>query len=175
MTLHIVLHGAESVGKSTLTERLGLYFSANIVPEYGREYCAQHGTDNLDVADLIAIMDGHIAATQVALAGNPPLLISDTDPLMTAAWAMLLLGQRVPELDAFADVANFYLVPAPDVPWVDDGLRMHAAPEQRQRLHDLAIAELERRDPPYQILHGDFAVREAQAIATITALIDNSA
>jgi NadR type nicotinamide-nucleotide adenylyltransferase len=173
MTTHIVLHGAESVGKSTLTATLGAHFAAPIICEYGRDYCAEHGTDTLNADDLIAIMHGHLAKTQAALAAQPPLLISDTDPLMTAAWAMLLLGQRLPELDEFAAPADLYLVPAPDVPWVDDGLRMHAAPALRQQLHDLALAELQRRDLPYQILTGDFAAREAQAVATITALIDN--
>ena len=174
MTLQIVLHGAESVGKSTLAMRLAAHFGAPLVPEYGREYCATHGTD-LDEAGLTAIMHGHIAATADALCGNPPLLIADTDPLMTAAWAMLLLGRRSAALDAFANPGDLYLVPAPDVPWVDDGLRMHAAPALRHRLHDLAMAELHRRNVPYQMLAGDFATRESAAIAAIAAITGNSA
>ncbi len=173
MTVNIVLHGAESVGKSTLAARLGQHFGAPVVAEYGREYCADHGTD-LDEGGLIAIMRGHIAATARALRGNPPLIISDTDPVMTAAWAMLMLGRRSAALDAFAAVGDLYLVPAPDVPWVDDGLRVLAQPEQRHRLHDLAIAELQRRELNYVILSGDFAAREAAAIAAITKIIGNS-
>jgi NadR type nicotinamide-nucleotide adenylyltransferase len=173
-TTHIVLHGAESVGKSTLAAFLGQYYNAPVVAEYGRQYCKVHGTD-LDEDGLIAILHGHISATQLALQSHPAVLVSDTDPLMTAAWAQLMLGHRIKPLDDFTAVGDLYLVPAPDVPWVDDGLRIHAQPVMRHKLHDLAMKELNRRAVPFVVLSGDFVQRQAKAIAAIDAFIGNSA
>src|SRR3546814_10744121 len=60
--------------------------------------------------------DLHRAATEAALAQQPDWLISDTDPLMTQAWAIMLLGRRLPEIDHWGAVADLYLVPAMDLP-----------------------------------------------------------
>src|SRR3546814_12717736 len=78
VTRHICLHGAESTGKSTLAARLALRLGGLIVPEYGRTYAEANGTD-LDETDLLAIFDGHRAATEAALAQQPDWLITDTD------------------------------------------------------------------------------------------------
>mgnify|MGYP000846760686 CR=1 FL=1 len=110
MTRHICLHGAESTGKSKLAPRLAACLGGVVIPEYGRTYCEANGTD-LDAGDLLAIFHGHIAATQLVLAQRPAWVISDTDPLMTQAWAIMLLGRRLPEIDAWSDVADLYLVP----------------------------------------------------------------
>ena len=99
MTRHICLHGAESTGKSKLAPRLAARLGGVVIPEYGRAYCEANGTD-LDEVDLLAIFDGHVAATKAALAQNPDWLVSDTDPLMTQAWAIMLLGRRLPEIAA---------------------------------------------------------------------------
>ena len=95
MTRQICLHGAESTGKSALAPRLAKALGGVVVPEYGRSYAEAHGTD-LDADDLLAIFAGHVATTRVALAVGPDWLVSDTDPLMTQAWAIMLLGRRLP-------------------------------------------------------------------------------
>src|SRR3546814_8680339 len=86
MTRHICLHGAESTGKSTLAPRLAARLGGVVVPEYCRAYAEANGTEFGEV-DLLAIFDGHVAATRDAMAQNPEWLMSDTDPLMTQAWA----------------------------------------------------------------------------------------
>ena len=123
MTRHICLHGAESTGKSSLAPRLALRLGGLVVPEYGRTYAEANGTD-LDEVDLLAIFDGHRAATEAARAQRPAWLVSDTDPLMTQAWAIMLLGRRLPEIDLWDAVADLYLVPAMDLPWQEDGTRL---------------------------------------------------
>ena len=99
MTRHICLHGAESTGKSTLAPRLAARLGGLVVPEYGRLYAETNGTE-FGEADLLAIFDGHVAATHAALAQKPEWLISDTDPLMTQAWAIMLHGRRLTRIDA---------------------------------------------------------------------------
>ena len=168
MTRHIVLHGAESTGKSTLAPRLALRLRGLVVPEYGRTYAEANGTE-FDEIDLLAIFDGHIAATKAALDQKPDWLISDTDPLMTQAWAIMLLGRRLPEIDLWTGTADLYLVPAMNLPWQEDGTRLFGSDLARRQFMDVAIGELERRKLPWAWVAGDGNERLENALAAIQA------
>ena len=168
MTRRICLHGAESTGKSTLAPRLAKTLGGVVVPEYGRDYAEANGTD-LDAADLLAIFDGHVAATRAALAAGPDWLISDTDPLMTQAWAVMLLGTRLPEIDAWTDVADLYLVPAMDLLWEEDGTRLFGSDSARKQFMDVAIRELDRRGLRWAWVEGEGDARLRNALAAIQA------
>lgn len=162
----VVLHGPESTGKSTLAARLAARFGTVWVPEYGRTYCEAHGTD-LTPADLIAIMEGHVAARRLAEAEAQDLLIQDTDPVMTAAWSMMLFGHRMPALDAFADVGALYLLMDIDLPWIGDEVRIFPERADQQRFLELCQAELVRRDLPFVLISGDGEARFAGAVEAI--------
>lgn len=169
MTVHICLHGAESTGKSTLAPRLAAWLGGGVVvPEYGRTWCEAHGTD-LDERDLLAIFEGHVAATRAALEQRPAWLVSDTDPLMTQAWAVMLLGCRLPEIEAWTDVADLYLVPAMDLPWQEDGTRLFGSDLARRQFMDAAIGELDRRGLRWAWVQGEGHARLDSAIAAIEA------
>ena len=168
MTRHVCLHGAESTGKSTLAPRLAKRLGALVVPEYGRAYCEEHGT-NLDADDLIAIFRGHVAATGAALAKRPAWLVSDTDPLMTQAWAIMLLGRRLPEIDAWGAVADLYLVPAMDLPWQEDGTRLFGSDLARRQFMNVALDELGRRKLRWAWVAGEGPARTENAMAAIAA------
>ncbi len=142
MTFTVCFHGAESTGKSVLAEQLSRELRLPWVPEYGRTYCEEHGTD-LTMADLLAIAEGQAAATRAALAERPPLLILDTDQLMTAAWAEMLFGAVPAALLAYPK-ADLYLQFAADVPWVADGTRFFGSQTERQRFADLANRMLQQ-------------------------------
>src|SRR3546814_15857929 len=88
MTRHICLHGAESTGKSTLAPRPAARLGGVVVPEYGRAYAEANGTEFGEV-DMLAIFDGHVAATRDAQAQNPAWPMSDPDPLMTQTWTLM--------------------------------------------------------------------------------------
>ena len=168
MTRQICLHGAESTGKSTLAPRLAFRLGALVVPEYGRTYAEEHGTE-FDEIDLLAIFDGHVAATRAALAQNPEWLVSDTDPLMTQAWAVMLLGRRLPEIDLWDEPADLYLVPAMDLPWEEDGTRLFGSDLARRQFMDVAIGELERRNLRWAWVDGDGNERLENAVAAMRA------
>ncbi|AMG75848.1 AAA family ATPase [Sphingopyxis granuli] len=168
MTRRICLHGAESTGKSTLAPRLAARLGGLVVPEYGRAYAEANGTE-FDEADLLAIFEGHVAATRAALAQRPRWLVSDTDPLMTQAWAVMLLGRRLPEIDAWDEVADLYLVPAMDLLWEEDGTRLFGSDLARRQFMDVAIGELERRKLRWAWVEGEGDTRLESALAAVEA------
>lgn len=162
----VVLHGPESTGKSTLAARLAATLGTVWVPEYGRAYCEEHGTE-LVPADLVAIMRGHVAARRAAEPRARGLLIQDTDPVMTAAWSMMLFGHRMPELDAFTEVGALYLLMDIDLPWIGDEVRMFPRRAEQRRFFELCRAELERRKLPYALISGNGEERYARALSAI--------
>lgn len=160
----VCLHGAESTGKSVLAGRLGYAW----VPEYGRTYCEERGT-RLTMADLLAIAEGQAEANRRAVAKAPPLLLFDTDQLMTAAWAEMLFGE-VPAALMQYPKADLYLLFSPDVPWQDDGTRFFGTPDARARFAALAEEMLVRAGVPFLRIGGSWNEREAQARAAIASL-----
>lgn len=163
--LRVCFHGAESTGKSVLAARLHDRFGWPWVPEYGREYCERNGT-NLSMADLLAIAEGHQLATEALAAGMPDVLISDTDQLMTAAWAAMLFGEVPAALLAYPK-ADLYLLFETDVPWVEDGTRFFGSTDERRRFGQLAEAMLGRTGVSWIRVGGSWEEREAKAIAAI--------
>ena len=158
-------HGAESTGKSVLAQKLSQEFGIPWVPEHGRYYAEQHGTD-FSLADLLAMAQGQDAAMRAASASAPPLLVLDTDPLMTAAWAQMLFGE-VPEALLSYEKAEIYLLFEPDVGWVADGTRMFGAAEERARFSAIAEAILVRAKVRYERVSGNWAEREQFVRTTI--------
>lgn len=166
--IRVCFHGAESTGKSVLARQLEAEFGWPWVSEYGRAYCEERGTD-LTMADLLAIAEGQDAAMQAAAAGSPPVLILDTDPLMTAAWAQMLFGEVPGALLAYPK-ADRYLLFAPDVPWVADGTRFFGTAEARARFAAVAEDVLARAGVGFERIAGDWQQRRAAVIAAIGRL-----
>ena len=170
--IRICLHGAESTGKSVLADKLGQELGLPWVPEYGRTYCEERGTD-LIMDDLLAIAEGQQAAVDAALALHPPLLLLDTDQLMTAAWAEMLFGS-VPDALLAYPKADLYLLFEADVPWIDDGTRFFGIDTQRSRFAALAEDMLLRAEVPWRRIGGNWTEREAQVRAVIAEALPGS-
>jgi NadR type nicotinamide-nucleotide adenylyltransferase len=166
--IRVCFHGAESTGKSSLARKLATRFGCPLVAEYGRTYAETRGTD-FALADLLAIAREQDRLMREATRGDWPLLLLDTDPLMTAAWAEMLFGEVPGELLAYPR-AELYLLFPPDVPWVDDGTRFFGTPELRARFAEVAESMLLRAGVPYQAIGGDWDERERQALAAIEAM-----
>jgi len=167
--IRVCLHGAESTGKSTLAAKLAVRFGCPVVPEYGRTYAETHGIE-FALADLLAIAAEQDRLMREARATSPALLLLDTDPLMTAAWAEMLFG-TVPEVLLAYDKAERYLLFTPDVHWVADGTRLFGSDAERARFAAIAEDMLRRTGVSYDRVGGDWAVREREAVAAIEALL----
>jgi NadR type nicotinamide-nucleotide adenylyltransferase len=162
----VCLHGPESVGKSMLAAELAAHFGTVFVPEYGRTYCEQHGTD-LDNADLVKIGQTQAAMADAAVGQASCLLILDTDPLMTAVWSDMMLGTRDPWFAAFDQYADLYLLLDTDLPWVDDGTRIYGDPATRAQFFDRCRSELIARGVNWTLISGKGKARTTAALAAI--------
>ena len=163
----IVLHGAESVGKSTLAQQLAKHLQTPFVPEYGRSHCEIHGSD-LYPADLEMIAAGHHAMIDAAKEWSGPVLISDTDWLMTRAWSRMLFDATLNGPDY--PIADLYLYMPPILPWVDDGTRMFSDNAERLRFDAICREELEGTGAHVVCLDGPLGNRLADALAAIAAV-----
>ena len=163
--IRLCFHGAESTGKSTLARKLGYPW----VPEFGREWCEARGTD-LTMDDLFAIAHGQDVAIQAAVQARPPVLILDTDPLMTAAWAQMLFGE-IPDRLLSYERADHYLLFAPDVAWDDDGTRCFGTSDQRERFAAVAHDVLTQAGVGFDCIFGNWNEREVLVRAVISRLL----
>ncbi|MBL0924274.1 MAG: ATP-binding protein [Sphingomonadaceae bacterium] len=175
MTKRICLHGPESTGKSTLATRLASHLGCEVVPEYGRAYCEAHGTD-IGIAELVHIAETQDTMNRAAAARAVELgseyVLFDTDPLITAVWAEMMFGQkkgyrRDPWFDRFTGHADLYLLLDIDLPFVDDGLRVYAKPEERAHFFQLCKAELDGRGVSYALIRGEGEARFSAAQAAL--------
>jgi NadR type nicotinamide-nucleotide adenylyltransferase len=163
----ICLFGPESSGKTTLAGQLAGHFATVVAPEYGRAYTDVFGVD-CAADDLLNIANGQAAAIAAAARAANRILITDTDPVLTAVWAEMLLGQRLPGLDR-VEPSDFYLLTDIDTPWADDGTRYFPDDATRRRFFDLCVRELEIRHLPFVRLSGNAETRFRTAIQAIAA------
>ena len=166
--LTIALHGVESVGKSTLAERLARHYQTILVPEYGRAHCETHGTDCRE-ADLLLIGEAQQASIEAARPWCNRILIADTDALMTAAWSQMMIGHLPDQLICHRK-ADLYLMLGTDAPFIDDGTRVYKTAEERDRFDRIARAALSVSRVPFVDIRGLWDERFEAAVAAIDAL-----
>jgi NadR type nicotinamide-nucleotide adenylyltransferase len=167
--LTISLHGVESVGKSTLAERLAAHYRTILVPEYGRAHCEAHGIDCRE-DDLLLIGEAQQASIEAARPWCNRLLIADTDALMTAAWSQMMIGHLPDQLICHRK-ADLYLMLGIDAPFIDDGTRVYKTAEDRERFDRIARAALTVARAPVVDIAGSWDERFDAAVGAIDALI----
>lgn len=169
--VRVCLHGPESTGKTTLARELARHFHTLCVPEFGRLYCEAFG-NQCDAEDLRAIVRGQLLMNEAAERKANRILILDTDGVMTAIWADVLLGARPADLDRVGDPADLYLLADVDVPFAVDAIRYFPDQKTREGFLERCRAELERRGLAYVTISGDRATRRDRAIAAIRERFD---
>lgn len=172
MTRRVVLTGVECTGKSTLAPLLAAQFGGVVMPEYGRSWAEVHGTD-FTIAALRDIAAGHMMACDALGADRLPIIIEDTDVVMTSAWAIMLHGRRDPLLSAIPATGDLYLLFRPDTPWINDGTRLFGG-DQRTRFHNVVRDEMNIRGISPVTIDGDWAARHASAKAAIDQLLSEA-
>lgn len=163
----VVVFGPESTGKTTIARHLAACLGTVCVPEYGRIYVDAFGGDGLAMADFENIRMGHEASVRAMLADSGPVLIEDTDPLMTAVWCSILTGSKWFGFGNPIKVADFYLLCDVDLPWVDDGTRYFESQEKRKEFFDLCVEYLEAYGARYSVVRGSGGARLSNALSLV--------
>ncbi len=157
----ICFYGPESTGKSTLAHRMAERYHTVYVPEVSREII---DSNNFSAEDIIRI--GHAQTDRVLQKTRSAnkLLFCDTDLITTQIYCKHYLGEVPPVLYELEKMITYdcYFLLNTDLPWVADGLRDLG--EQRSEMFEVFRSELEKRNIRFELLHGDFAAREAQVI-----------
>lgn len=190
----IVIVGAESTGKSTLTRALqqayrtrgGVFANTQIVAEYGREYTieklAKARTLNRELAleqlawqsnEFEVIAREQLALENAAARASGPVLICDTDAFATAVWHERYTSRRSPEVEAIAATAppraGYLLTDWQSVPFEQDGLR--DGEHVREWMHERFVAELQASRAPWVLVSGGLEERVEQASAWIDSQV----
>jgi HTH-type transcriptional repressor of NAD biosynthesis genes len=179
----LCLLGPESAGKTRLAAYLSGEFQTKFMPEYGRIFdvffkqSQSAQGENWTEGDLLTLAETH-AAMRAAMAPDAgPLLIEDTDAIQTALWAEFLLGKAALEVDAFAANdrhADHYFLLAPDVDWIDDGVRYAGDEKTRTWFFDEARKRLDALKLSYDVITGrNWAVREKLALRLVKERFGN--
>ncbi|MET0171065.1 MAG: AAA family ATPase [Agrobacterium vaccinii] len=161
----VVLVGAESTGKSTLTKHLADHLKTRYVPEYGRTYDAYRIGD-WQAKSFEEIEAGHRAMRQAIAPSAGPILIEDTDELLTRVWEEALTGQR-PTRPRPADIANLYLLLDTDLSWHDDGTRYQQDISFRSDFQQAVKRELEEANTIWRTVSGVGQDRLTNALAIL--------
>lgn len=127
MTKRIVVTGPECTGKTTLATQLAAQLGAPWLAEEAREYATAvvRAGGKLGAADVDRIGKHHTVADDRMLAARPPLIVLDTDLMSTVAYGRHYYGSSSEwlESEARARRGDLYLLCAPDIEWVPDGIR----------------------------------------------------
>jgi HTH-type transcriptional regulator, transcriptional repressor of NAD biosynthesis genes len=137
------------------------------VPEYGRVHDASRTPGPWTSFDFERIMQGHRAMRAAIAPQAGPVLIEDTDPLLTHVWQTYLTGQIGP---LPTDIADHYLFLDTDQPWLDDGTRYQAQPMDRARFQAAAHSALITAGARFTHVRGTPDERLATCRAVVTDL-----
>ncbi len=164
----VVFLGAESTGKTTLTERMAREFETRFVPEVGRTVW-QEKNGVLELEDYVDIAVRHRALEDAAILESNRFLFVDTNAITTMFLGYAYEGDGVPELTQLAREAenryqHVFLCEA-DVPFEQDGWRDNDF--WRQRAQGLIRYDLAVRGVPYTVLRGDLETRVATVKGTL--------
>jgi HTH-type transcriptional regulator, transcriptional repressor of NAD biosynthesis genes len=180
----VVFLGAESTGKSTLTECVAKEFNMPFVAEYGREYYEKKGGE-LELQDYLAIAKEHRRLEDNATikyakhihrfakdeyADNKGYLFVDTNAITTLFFSYYYNQGGLAQLHKLAnDCKNRYhyvFVCTDDIPFEQDGWRDNAL--WRARMQGMVLHDLDSRGIHYTVVSGHLEQR-LQQVKTVLA------
>ena len=169
----IVLTGAESTGKSTLSEKLAAHFNGKWVPEFARDYVMKidHHYTYLDI-EIIAKKQ---IEEERRISDKNLMVFLDTWLIITKVWFDFVFGKHPGWLDDAiknADV-DLFIVCDIDIPWVPDPLRENGG-QNREKLHELYLHELKEYGFKYVVVRGEGQKRINNAIELVDQFLNKN-
>ncbi len=163
----MVVTGAESTGKSTLSKALSEHFKVPFIPEFARDYVLQLNR-KYSFQDVELIAQKQLEQYNNAKQSNHKIVVLDTWLIITKIWFDVVF-QSVPQWidDALkSHPVDMYLVCDTDLPWVKDNVRENGG-EMREKLQQIYLAEIEQINAKYEVVSGKHDERLKKAIQII--------
>lgn len=171
----VVLLGAESTGKTTLTKALAARYQTTCMVEHGRDFWVKHNRDGrLTGAQLEQLAREHRMEEDRQLQHARRVFFTDTNAFTTLQFAHFyeepvstdLLQMAREDMGPYAR-HDARIVCDIDIPFVQDGTRLNA--EVRAQFQRDLIAELKRQRQPIHVVCGTLEERISQ-VASILGL-----
>lgn len=150
----IVITGAESTGKSTLTERLANHFEVPYMAEIAREY-----VENLNCkytySDVETIAKMQIAKFNSISKSDAPYIFVDTWLIVTKIWFEFVFKKTPDWLinEILKTKIDLFLVCDIDLPWIYDPVRENGG-ENRKILQEKYIENITEFNFEYKLISG---------------------
>jgi nicotinamide riboside kinase len=164
MTNIFFITGAESTGKSTLTDMLANHYSGAGVPEFARQYLEALG-HMYTYADLEKIARGQLSL--IRKHRDQGIVFFDSCLIIIKVWFREVYGRMPDWLDE--EIRQWgqgvYLLCEPDLPWEYDPLREN--PHRREYLSGEYVRELETAGFAYFRIFGTGDQRLQNAIEIV--------
>ncbi len=162
----ICIYGAESTGKSILTERLAEYFNTAFVPEVARDIIDDAGGEvTYDIIQQIGPSHAGEILNKMNRANR--FLFVDTDVEITRLFSNHYF-QKIPDFPPWVDAANrfdLYIFPDTDVPYVEDPQR--DSEHMREIFREKLLSILKNKNSDFVIVSGDWENRFKKAVSAI--------
>lgn len=154
----IVFTGAESSGKTTLSELTAKYLNEPWVKEYAREYL-QNKNGKYTQNDLLKIAQGQIMLEEKITKQAKRILVCDTDLMVIKAWSEHKYKNCHDYIIRQIESRNYdlYFLCKNDFPWQADPLREN--PLLGEYFFDIYQNELTKYNKKYIVLQGSIEQR----------------
>lgn len=151
----VVITGAESTGKSELTQRLAVHFHAPHIPEYARAY-VENLDRNYNYDDVERIARIQVSQLHDLISQNPPLILVDTWLIITRVWFEEVFGRTPGWLheEIKRTRIDLFLLCDTDLPWIPDPVRENGG-ERRQYLQNRYIELIRNYGFRYSVVAGN--------------------
>lgn len=148
----VVITGAESTGKSVLTEWLASYFRVPFIPEFAREYI-ENLDRNYNYTDVETIAKEQVKQLEAQKQSEFSYVFVDTWLIITKVWFDVVFGNVPSWLEKTIQETkiDLFLVCDTNLPWEPDPVRENGG-EQREILQSTYINELRKYNFEYEII-----------------------
>ncbi|SFJ55450.1 multifunctional transcriptional regulator/nicotinamide-nucleotide adenylyltransferase/ribosylnicotinamide kinase NadR [Thermoflavimicrobium dichotomicum] len=171
----VAIVGTESCGKSTLTRYLAQIYGTTYVEEYGRTICEEIGGCDgiINEEHFKEIVFGHKYMEYQKVKEANKVLFIDSEAVVSQYYAELYLGYPCSWIEGAILAQNYdlYLYLEPDVPWIDDGFRVHGDEKIRQCNNEKLKQMFQERNIPIVTIRGSYLERLEQAKRAVDQLL----
>lgn len=169
MIWRVVVTGSECTGKTTLAREIAARLGSPCIEEASRAYAEARG-GVLSAADVEPIAREQISA-QAQAQTNSRTIVCDTDLVSTMVYAREYYGSCPVWIEAACgeNRGDLYLLCAPDIPWVADGVRDRPSTVARAEMHEAFARALRELGVRVVLIEGSGNLRIERTMAAVRA------